>query len=288
MTTFKKVFPILLGVLLVGLAPVWYFAIAPQFSKLSPTYSYELKQSGWTNVFDSDGTVEQVLENLVRNDEVVEVNPDIVVINSTYEGFDTDGNTIFGGEQSYAVDRHTRENVAHGDIQDREGQFSFSPFVEKRNYLFHSPEIIEAPADAQFVGLENLFGDEFYKFSYSIPPVDKSEFFPVKDELARSGQRIEGDHSGYLWVEPVSGRIVKYEHRGSNVIVDSQSSEKVTDFQDWFNSTTENAVRANIDEAFVLKRYYVIMYTVVPAATLVLGAILVGVQLIRLARRRRA
>ena len=268
-----------LGVALLVFLGHWFVFVVPWYSKIQPDYSYSIKQVGYTDVYNSaSGEFERLPETIEREDFVVEVEGDVMLVENKYRGFDDGGNVTFEGSTLYAVDRLTRANTVHEFVEKREGQFIFPLNVSKTEYLFHSPEILEAPSKAIYVGEELVQGLNAYKFSYEIQPVDKTAFFPKEKFSQVRDYGVLGGQEGFVWVEPVSGMVVKYEHRGENFLVDNDG-ERVAPFQKWFNTSTEDSISRLVSRSSLMSRNYNIIAYGVPSMAVI--ATLVSVLLLK-------
>jgi hypothetical protein len=254
-----------------ALISVWLLFVVPAITDMPITYTYEARQAGWTDVYAGERFLENNQEPEAVREQVIIMREDIVraqrdrelTIESLYQGLDALGNITFEGANTYVVNARTRANVVGRNGTGEEGQYIFPQRVKKQDYLFSSPEVIEAPSYMKFVSVKEIRGLTVYQFAYEIPPVDKTVFFPEDRFLLRAGEQIVGDHSGTVLVEPVSGMIVKYDHRGTNFVVDEEGNQ-VALLEDWFNVTTENDVARLLTSAQQQKSLLTLHFKIVP------------------------
>ncbi|WP_283138407.1 DUF3068 domain-containing protein [Rhizohabitans arisaemae] len=165
-----------------------------------------------------------------------------------------------------------KENVAI------EGQTYLFPFgTEKRTYpVFNS--IAGKALDAKFVGEENLKGLDTYKFEQVIDPTAiarpsvPAAVFGLKTPGDISAERVYEGVNTY-WVEPVSGVIVRQEHRRDEVLGSTDGTYKVVAFEAVVD-TESKSVDELIDRAQAAKSQIQLVRTTIPLIALILGILL--------------
>lgn len=238
----KKIW-LIVACLFVLIALSWHFFFSHWFIRLDDSYVFTAAHIGNTQLYDeSKSQWSDLDERMIRNDVVVQEVDDALVIRSVFRGINPNGDILFEASSRYGVNPYTKENISGTGDESRSGQFGFPFFTEKKDYLFHSPEIVEAPALARFVGVEPREDMELYRFEFTIDDLNKTQFFP---DFLSAGKTVMGNHSGILWVEPVSGTIVDFHHSGDNWIL----GKDTVPFQHWFNQFSYDTVSQNIASA---------------------------------------
>jgi hypothetical protein len=247
-----------LGTFSLALSLLWFFVISTLFIGINSSYIYEADHVGDTQIYDAERAEwSDLQETMQRSDVFLEDMDGAVLVRSIFRGIDSDGNILFEASSRYAVDPITRENLAGFIEEDREGHFGFPVNTQKQDYLFHSPEIVEEAAMAVYEGEETIDGLRVYRFAYSIEELDKTEFFP---DFLSAGHTVIGYHAGTLWVEPVSGYLVDFDHNGENWVLKDSDSSDYEEFQVWQNEFSDETVEAHVVEAQSLK-LQILMHT---------------------------
>ena len=268
---------VIYALLIVGII-VSVFFLAPRTLEIKEGYTYFSEQVGYSNGLDfgdiNNVNTETVYidERLIRSDTLLRMEDGIAVIENNYQGFNKFNEQTFNSSNVYAVDRYTKENVPAEGVEDAPGYFTFPPHVEKKDYLFSSPEVVEQPEKVVFKSEERVRGLSVYRFDYEIPKVDKSHFFP--ESITNIGS-VKGDHKGSLWVEPTTGYIVNFSHGGENFIHDQDTDEEIMFFQNWENGFTEDTVDRHVKAAKQIKSQYNLYSRTVPLILFVIGFVLV-------------
>lgn len=242
----------LLGLAAIIVTPIWLFASPFVLSKLDPNYELSLQQKGETHLYNKDGigwSVSQ--ENLEVYDAVIEVSEDYYIIESEFRAYNREGTLDFDASSSYAIDPISRKNLSGIVEQDRSGLYMLPHFPKKTSYLMHSPLVLEEASELKFVEETSYLGEELYKYEYNIENVDKTQFFTLAE--LEDNEAIVGSHTGFILVEPVSGCIVFFSHRGKNNVVDKDTHELIRPYEEWFNVTNEDSGQSNLKKALEQK-----------------------------------
>lgn len=177
-----------------------------------------------------------------------------------------------------------RTEVAH------EGLLVKFPFhTEKKTYEFWDGELRRA-VPIQYQGTEKLDGLTVYKFEHTIEPTKVGE-----QELPLSLLGLEGDetvtadsmysNTRTLWVEPVTGVIIKRAEQQNNTFnYDGEPRITTTKVTTGYDDAT---VQQNIEDYSSLSTQLKLLRSVVPVVSLVLGLILLVGGLLLMARSRR-
>lgn len=123
-------------------------------------------------------------------------------------------------------------NCCGGNVDGEDVEFSginplkFPFFVEKKSYDYFDTTILKA-LPAEFVGEEELFGMNTYKFQQVIPPTPYTTIEVPGSLVGSAEATVEGDrvyaNTRTLWVDPVTGSVIKgYEQQKQTLQVDGQ------------------------------------------------------------------
>jgi len=115
------------------------------------------------------------------------------------------------------------------------------------------------PEMAKFEEVEFVKELETYKFSYYLEPFDLTVHFPwIK------GYIVKGDHRGTIWVEPVSGRIVRWVFGGDNKLFDPSTLEEIRDLNTWSLEFGEDTISNQVRLAQNTKQQIILYERIIP------------------------
>jgi len=236
--------------------PLWFLLAVPELEKMPADYQRQWEFVGEARLLDpGDGVLGDPFpfkdtsnrKVLLPKEEVV-----IIQINMVARNLST-GEILWETHERMAVDRYTRMHVSGLGNADRQGHFTFPLHLEKRNYEFWYPGLLDSLL-VIFEREETLKGLNLYVFTFSIKEIPSSDLYPqYKPRL------LAGDKWGTFWVEPVSGYVVGYDlssevyfvedgQKGLNVEVRHKSFTK---------ETHENQIRAARDKKLLIRLYEV-------------------------------
>lgn len=123
----------------------------------------------------------------------------------------------------------------------------------------------------QFVQEVDRDGLRLYEFAYTLEDLDKTQYFPA-DLIGE--REVIGSHSGKVWVEPVSGEIVRFEHQGENFFF--ENGEQGDLFQEWYNVFPESVIEQRVQTAIDARNRLWMLHYGVTGALILIGALALG------------
>ena len=205
----------------------WVMIIVPDSQKLSDEYTLDVEYESQTTMVDNVyGELRgPFFQHDILSEKVIEKNGNILTIESSVTGTDAVTHEVmFHVENIYTVDAVTQTHV------DKEGkQFGFLPGVEKKDYDFlHSAVFYDDPMVFKRTDIVN--GLNVYIFEVTTKGADTSRAFPQF-----APHVIFTDTTSRLWIEPITGNLIKFEKDWDNYLVEDgqrvntiQTGEKVT------------------------------------------------------------
>jgi hypothetical protein len=238
---YKNIFLTICIIFLAALL-VWMFMVLPNLKKFNNTELRNYITTGYDRAYYG-GNYTEGIQVIHVKDSLVSIKGNFLVINSNSIGADRyTGQIFWNASATYAVDSVSRKNIPNlVEGVTRMGYFIFPPNVEKINYEFSSPEVLEKQGIVKFESETTFRGLRCYNFSFNLEELDKTVYFP----LLNKGEKIIGTHKGSLLVEPNSGVILHFEHSGVNKLYDPNGNF-VMDYEIWQNSFTEQTISNQI------------------------------------------
>ena len=190
----------------------WMLIAIPEHEKLSESYSLNQEYEGQNQIVDN--VYGELSEPFLLRDsltqQVIEKNGDELTILSSVSSKRADTNEkLFHVQNTFTVNEKTR---IHTDREEK--LFEFPPNVMQKDYDFFHPAIFfDDPME--FVRIDTISGLEVYVFETITTGSDISYAF---SQFAP--HVIFTDTTSELWVEPVTGNVVRFEKTWENYLIE--------------------------------------------------------------------
>jgi hypothetical protein len=209
---------------------------------------------------------------------------------AVYDSFsrltDPEGTVLSAGTIRVAFDRTSSElseccgaNVDGADVAFAGiNPLKFPFFVEKRSYDYFDTTILQAPP-AEYVGEEELFGMNTYKFVQNIPPTQYTEIEVPGDLVGSEEASVVGgrfySNVRTLWVDPVTGSVIKgYEEQKQTLRVDGEDKLVLVEAN---VGGTDAAVQQTVEDTQSTSNLLNMLNSTIPLVAAILGVLaLVG------------
>ena len=293
-----------LGAFLIVLAPLarWYVAPRVAVAPLGCTDTNAICQDKVnlspsagvaSTLFDpatlqSRSNVALVGQERVRADVAASTGPDDrTVWDESQTVSDSDGNLVQATTMRIPFNGHTSQMIdccgANADgapITDFSGinplKFGFG--AEQKTYQYFDKTLNKA-TPMEFKSVETIDGVECYKFVQVIPPTQIGTLEVPGDLVGSSDPSVQApefySNTRTVWVEPVTGVIVKGVEQQKQTLRGADGSDKLTLIQATIGFTDEN-VRLSAQQAADGKSQLGLVQTIIPLGGLVLGLIALG------------
>ena len=200
----------------------------------------------------------------VLKENVVNVNGNILEINSTVVGTDSATNhIIFSNANTFFVDRTTRKH------QSVDEYFTFPPHVQKRNYEFFHPMIFTKTTFI-FEREVKINGLDVYDFSCKYNGTDVSTSFPQFPL-----KTIFSNGKCTVSVEPVTGMVVSFSKQWDDYFVNNGIRGDQVELGGKYTTDYSKAILVN--NAKSTKALYYLLDSVFPSLIAVIGIIILFV-----------
>lgn len=236
--------------------PLWLLLAVPELEKMPADYQRQWDFVGEARWLDPGGEERGApfpfkdtssREVLLDKGDVV-----IIQINMVARKLST-GEILWETHERMAVDRATRKQVTGIGNADRQGYFTFPLHVEKRNYEFWYPGLLDS-CSLIFEREETLKGLNVYVFTFSIKEIPSSDLY-----LQYKPRLLTGDKGGTFWVEPVSGYVVGYDLSSEVYFVEDGRKGPSVDMRhkSFTKETQENQLRIARGKKLLIRLYEV-------------------------------
>ncbi|MBI3633069.1 MAG: ABC transporter substrate-binding protein, partial [Candidatus Vogelbacteria bacterium] len=186
------------------------------------------------------------------------------------------GEKIFAVERLYGIDAKTGKHVAGFGDKDRDG-YLFAPRHLKTGEPFTYWHInYDGPAHMVFAGEENLFGLPVYRYEtrYEGVKIDQTKNLGYLPGVGVT-RGVELEPYLQLWIEPVSGHLVKYKDDTVAYYYDLKTGQRQNPWNHFSNTYTTESVKEQVELAQEEKFIITVTDYVVPGALALLAVIII-------------
>ncbi len=265
---------VLLAVLLPFAIPVWIFFAAPTLKKLPTDFRYTADIFSIDNFFDE--AKQQFLGPQISKTkftyEVAESkrSGNALIIKNVFDVRKLTEEKIFAVSRNYAIDALSGRHLSGLGDHDREGYLFAPRWSWKRPYTYWHINY-DAPARMLFQGAENLDGLKVYRFAadYHADQTRNLGFLPGVP--ATRGVNLTVNLQ--VWIEPVSGALVKYEDNTVAYYYNIKSGKRIAPWNKFRNRHTDSSLQEHVRLA-QREKWKIIGIDVMVPVLLALGAIL--------------
>lgn len=247
--------------------PIWFFLIAPFLLKISTDFSYKADIISVDNFYDekNDDFQGEQYSNTQFSYEVVNKNWPILTIKNIFHVATAEGKTIFKAEPLYAINSFTWKHFRHYGDKEREWYLFAPRWLNKKETFLYWHVSNNKSSTMKYAGERLLYWLRVFKFESEYQwPIDQTEFMDhlpgVPEERGvKLGNRIS------LWVEPLSGYVVKMEERSEEYFYfDKSTGQKIAPYNQFLNVYTEQSVRDHVKCALVARNKAIVIQIVIP------------------------
>ncbi|NOS67199.1 MAG: ABC transporter substrate-binding protein [Candidatus Peribacteraceae bacterium] len=277
------------GALLIAI-PLWIGIVAPAMTALPRDFSYSADIISLDNLYDEkaqkfSGETRSVTKFTYA---VAEDREGVLLVKNSFDVRKITGENIFEVERLYGIDPKTgRHRAGYGD-RDRDG-YLFAPRNLAKGQAFTYWHVnYDGPAQLTFVGEETIFGLRVYQYEtrYEGIVIDQTKNLPLLPGVGQTrGVRLEP----YLqvWIEPVSGHLVKYKDDTVAYYVDLATGKRLHPWNRFTNAYAAESVRHHVELALREKASVIFFERFIPAMLTLTGCVFLLVGTMSLFHRKR-
>ena len=267
-------------------AVLWIWKIAPQLTKLPKDFSYRADILSLDNFYDETTQQYSGEKRSVTkfSYEVAGQKQGNLIIKNVFDVRTMSGAKIFSVERLYGIDAFTGAHVPGFGDKNRDG-YLFAPRNLKKGEPFTYWHInYDGPAHMTFVEEENLFGLAVYHYEtrYEGVKIDQTKNLTNLPGVGVT-RGIELEPHLELWIEPKTGRMIKYQDQTIAYYYDLKTGERLHPWNKFTNTQTGEIVAETVEIVKNQRYKFILVETIIPA---VLGLIAIIILLFGLSRRR--
>lgn len=246
---------------------LWSFILTPKFLSLDDDFKYTADILSVDNFYDKGKeqfSGEQISKTVFRYD-VFAKQGNILLIRNVFEVRNAEGLPFFSVERFYRIDRKTGAHAPDYIENNRTG-YLFAPKDSPRGNYTYWHVNYDVPAEMSFQEEETINGLRVYRYEedYHADQTGNLGYLPGVGKT----RGINLDINLQLWVEPVSGRMIKYEDKTTAYYYDLQTGERLHPWNKFNNKFTESSIEEQVKIAKAEKRKIILVKFIAPALLL--------------------
>lgn len=242
------VVPLVLALLI----PVWMLGGTNSIVRIPDTFTYNAQVLSLDNFYDEVQEKFTGEKRSVTNFSYTVVGKewDTLLIKNTFDVRKITGDKIFAVEREYAIDPKTGAHVSGAGDRDREG-YLFAPRHLRKGESFTYWHVnYDAPAVMSYAGEEYLFGLKVYRYESRYPDerIDQTANLTFLPGVPHA-RGIELDPYLQIWVEPTTGRLVKYKDQTVAYYYDRATGKRLHPWNAFSNTFARASVMEQVEIA---------------------------------------
>ncbi len=269
-----------IGTALLVCALLWVWFVSPQLLKLPADFSFTADIVSVDDLYNEERkefSGSQYSKTEYRY-ETVSAEDDSLVVKNIFDVRTVDDVPIFAVEREYGVDRKTGSHIAGLGDKDRDG-YLFAPRHLKEGEPFTYWHInYDGPARMQFVGTEELYGLQVFRYEtrYEGVAIDQTENLGFLPEVGET-LGIELEPHLELWVEPTTGRLLKYQDDTVAYYYSLATHERLYPWNHFSNTFHEQSVKDNVQKVLTEKIKALIFEWYIPILLVFFGIVFIAI-----------
>lgn len=253
---------------------VWWLFGAPRATQIGEDFQYQASLFSIDNLYNTEqgdfgGELVSISTFDYRTQKSDKGNR---LLTNTFTVRTFNGDTIFSVNRYYTIDPLSYAHVPGGAHEARDGTLFAPRFVGKKPFTYWHVNY-DAPLTMEFERVEVIDGLKTHVFVSDFVVDQSTELsgLPgVPDE-----RRVQTTGLIRLWIEPLSGYLVKYSDEADVEYTDSQTGVVIEPWNTFRNLYTKQSISHHVEEAVVQKARVVGAYMVIPLLLVGWGLVLV-------------
>jgi hypothetical protein len=258
----KKLY--ILCTLLLVFIPIWVYFIAPLLTKIPDDFYYEAEIFSIDNFYNEQAQEYAGSEISVTQYtfEVEKKTGDVILIKNIFDVRTINDDKIFAVERIYGINAHTGEHVANSGDRIRSG-YLFAPRRLKLGEPYTYWHInYDSPAQLTFIEEEYIADLKVYRYESDYHADQTNELGHLTGVPEERGVNL--DINLNVWVEPITGRLIKYEDKTTAYYYDSITKNRTHPWNSFHNRYSLSSVAEQIRLAKKEKTNMLIVERIIP------------------------
>lgn len=236
----------------------WVLIAVPYLTKIPSDFSYTADIFSVDNFYDEEikGFKGRQVANTNFSYNVTENDDGILIINNIFNADTIDGELIFTAERNYGIDPFTGKHVAEYGDRSRQG-YLFGPKGTDQDSFNYWHIGYDEPATMKFHHEDIINGLTLHHFIADYHADNTNNLLHLPGVPEERG--VNFDINLHLWIEPVTGYMVKYQDNTTAYFYDVETHERIhpwNKFSNRYSNISVNKHLKNAREAKFMFRLY--------------------------------
>lgn len=239
-------------IVIIILLPLWSIWIAPQLTKLPDNFSYTAELLSLDNFFDEQANKfqGQQISKSSFSYNVINKTDNYLIINNQFKASTLTDVPIISINRKYTINPYNGQHVSIAGQEPRSGYLFGPRFAGKNNFIYWHVNY-NAPAQLKFINKEKIdnLTVNHYAANYQADQTENLTHLPGVPQ----SRGVKTDVYLQLWIEPISGWLVKYKDKSLAYFYDQATHKKLNNWNQFTNRYTQNSIDQQVAIATHLK-----------------------------------
>lgn len=257
------------------LIPAWIFLGVPYVEVATKEFNYTASIVSVDNFFNEN--LKKFEEGIYSKTQFfyqfVSQEKGVYLIKNVFDVKTPEDKPIFSVERLYGINPKTGMHVLNYGDRDRTGYLFAPRNLRKQDYVYWHINY-DAPATMHFQNEEIIYGLKTYRYAskYMVDQTANLGHLPgVPDKRG-----INNDVELQVWIEPTSGRLIKYQDNTIAYYYDIKTHDRLHPWNKFTNHYQEQSVRDQVKQAKLEKLKFLSLEWIIPVSLGILGLVCVG------------
>lgn len=266
----KRIF-LILALFCILAIPVWSLWIGPYFTQLSANFSYQANLLSLDNFYNPKAKKfeGEHISKTRFSYRVITKKKNYLLIENSFSVRTLSNKPIFSVTRLYSIDPYHLSHIK--TMYDQRIGYLFGPRFQKKKSFLYWHVNYNSPALMQYANEENIGGLKVYHYiaHYQADQTENLRNLPgVSNKYG-----IRTFVTLNLWLEPISGWLVKYDDNAIAYFYDNKNGQLVYPWNKFSNRYSPISIEAQVKQATCLKYKTLLLYIGVPVILALLAII---------------
>ncbi len=241
----SRIILLTLGAVATAAIPLWIWVVAPRILALPVDFSFTADIISVDDFYDEarDAYVGGVYSKTTYTYETVSSNNGVSIIRNQFDVRTQDDEPIFSVSRDYGIDRVSGAHMPGFGDRARTGYLFAPRGVNPEDTFTYWHVNYDGPALMRYAGEERLYGLRTLRFQtrYDEVRIDQTANLGHLPGVGTT-RGVELDPHLTLWIEPLTGRLVKYQDDTVAYYYDLATGERLHPWNHFTNTFNERSV----------------------------------------------
>lgn len=232
--------------------PIWILYIAPALKKIPDNFTYSADILSIDNFYDEKAQKfeGEHISKTIFSYSVFVKKPKELIIKNVFDVHKLSNKPIFSVTRFYYINPYTGQHIESGVDKIRSGYLFAPHYTYKKDFTYWHINY-DVPAHLKYMDDEIIDGLRVHRYQANYSADQTANLTRLPNVGITRG--IKTDIILQLWIEPVSGWLVKYQDYSIANYYDLKTGKLLYPWNQFSNRYTENSVRQQVHIATFLK-----------------------------------